>query len=171
MRSTGLDVSALAEFALKNRVLKGYCSEALADPDDLLTMPCNILVPAAMERVITAENARDIKCKILAEGANGPTTPEADRILGERGSDFFLIPDILCNSGGVIVSYFEWVQDLQRFFWDEKEVIDRLHRMLERALQRVMSRAKRDGIGHRDAAMAVGVETVRNAKATRGLFP
>jgi glutamate dehydrogenase (NAD(P)+) len=169
--SAGLDVAALTRFVRENRVLKGYCSEALVDPDDLLTMPCDILVPAAMERAITAENAQDLKCRILAEGANGPTTPEADRILGERGPDLFLIPDILCNAGGVVVSYFEWVQDLQRFFWDEKEVIDKLHRTLEQAFQRVMSRAARDGIGHRDAAMALGVETVRNAKATRGLFP
>jgi glutamate dehydrogenase (NAD(P)+) len=167
----GLDVDGLLAFVRTNRVLRGYSSEALADADELLTKPCDVLVPAAMERAISAENADKLQCRIIAEGANGPVTPEADRILAERRGDMFIIPDILCNAGGVIVSYFEWVQDLQRFFWDESEVLDKLYRTLERSLQRVMARAAADGITHRDAAMALGVETVRKAKATRGLFP
>ncbi|NOW44975.1 glutamate dehydrogenase (NAD(P)+) [Novosphingobium sp. SG751A] len=167
----GLDVEALVAFTRENRFLKGALAEALIDSDELLVQPCDILVPAAMERAITADNAGRIKCRILAEGANGPTTPEADQIIAKRGDEIFVLPDILCNAGGVIVSYFEWVQDLQRFFWDEPEVLDKLYGTLERALQRVMARAVRDGISNRDAALALGVETVRNAKAIRGLFP
>jgi len=167
----GLDVEALIGFVKKNRVLSGYSSEALVDPEELIIKPCDILIPAAMERAITTQNAHKLQCRIIAEGANGPTTPEADRILAERGNDIFIIPDILCNAGGVIVSYLEWVQDLQRFFWDEADVLDKLFRALERSLQQVLARAKADGISHRDAAMALGVETVRKAKATRGIFP
>jgi glutamate dehydrogenase (NAD(P)+) len=99
--------------------LARFSDEAVIDPDDLLLQPCDILVPAAMEQVITDRNAGSIKCRILAEAANGPTTPDADRILAERGDEIFIIPDILCNSGGVIVSYFEWVQDRQQLFWGE----------------------------------------------------
>ena len=119
--------------------------------------------------MITERNAGRLNCRILAEGANGPTTPEADAILNERG-DIFVIPDILCNSGGVIVSYFEWVQDLQSYFWDEAEVVDRLYRSLERAYQKVLKRAERDDISHRNAALAIGIERVRDAKHIRGLF-
>src|SRR6185369_14297833 len=107
-----------------------------------------ILVPAAVERVITAENAGKLKCRVLAEGANGPTTPEADLILDQRRDEIFVLPDILCNAGGVIVSYFEWVQGLQQFFWDEKEVMERLNVALERSYQAVLHRAARDGISH-----------------------
>lgn len=167
----GFDVEALLSFTRENRFLRGFSSEGLINPNDLITCPCDVLIPAAMERAITEENAGRLKCRIIAEGANGPTTPEADLILAERGDDIFVIPDILCNAGGVVVSYFEWVQDLQRFFWDESEVLDKLYRTLERSLQRVMARATADAISPRDAAMALGVETVRHAKATRGLFP
>lgn len=166
----GFDIDALLEHVRTAKALIGFSAEPLNDPGQLLTLPCDILVPAALERVITEENAGQLKCRILAEGANGPTTPEADKILAARG-DVFLIPDILCNSGGVIVSYFEWVQDLQHFFWDESEVLDKLYRSLERSFQRVLIKAENDNIGNRDAAVALGVETVRNAKAIRGLFP
>lgn len=166
----GFDIDALLEHVRTAKALIGFSAEPLNDPSQLLTLPCDILVPAALERVITEENASQLKCRILAEGANGPTTPEADKILAERG-DVFLIPDILCNSGGVIVSYFEWVQDLQHFFWDESEVLDKLYRSLERSLQRVLVKAENDNISNRDAAVALGVETVRNAKSIRGLFP
>jgi glutamate dehydrogenase (NAD(P)+) len=107
----------------------------------------------------------------LAEGANGPTTPEADLVLEKRQTEIFLIPDILCNSGGVIVSYFEWVQDLQQLFWEEEEVMSREYHILDRAFEQMLSRAKADRISHRTAAMAIGVEKVRNAKNSRGLFP
>jgi glutamate dehydrogenase (NAD(P)+) len=136
----------------------------------MLVQRCDVLVPAARECAITGANAEQLQCRILAEGANGPTTPEADRVL-ERRNDIFVLPDILCNAGGVIVSYFEWVQGLQQFFWDENEVIERLHRSLERSYQQVLHRAAKDGISHRNAALAIGIDVVRRAKQTRGLFP
>ena len=142
-----------------------------AMPTQLLTMPCDVLVPAAMEQVITGANAGRLQCRILAEGANGPTTPEADRILNDSRGEMFVIPDILCNAGGVVVSYFEWVQDLQQFFWDEAEVLNRLNHVLDRAFARVMARVDRDRVPHRHAATALGVEKVRDGKQVRGLFP
>ncbi|MGY3591607.1 glutamate dehydrogenase/leucine dehydrogenase [Bradyrhizobium sp. USDA 4341] len=115
--------------------------------------------------------AGNLRCRILAEGANGPTTPEADRVLEKRQRELFVIPDILCNAGGVVVSYFEWVQDLQQLFWEEEEVMRREYQILDRAFDRVLSRSKRDGVSNRTTAMAIGVERVRGAKETRGLFP
>lgn len=128
-------------------------------------------MPAAVERVIDAKVAANLKCRVIAEAANGPTTPDADLVLDQRRKEIFLIPDILCNSGGVIVSYFEWVQDLQQLFWEEEEVMRREYQILDRAFERMVTRAKADDISHRTAAMAIGVEKVRNAKNTRGLFP
>lgn len=166
----GLDVVQLEAYVRKSRTLKGFSEELLFDPSELLLQSCDILVPAAMERAITADNASALKCRILAEGANGPTTPEADSVIEARG-DIFVIPDILCNAGGVIVSYFEWVQGLQQYFWDEKEVGEKLETAMERSFQKVVRRAERDGISQRSAALAIGVETVRLSKSTRGLFP
>ena len=104
--------------------------------------PCEILVPAALERQITEANADKIQCRILAEAANGPTTPEADKILDQR-PEIFVIPDVLCNAGGVIVSYFEWVQDLQSFFWTETEVVDKLYRIMEAAFTQVLNTSRK----------------------------
>ena len=134
-------------------------------------MPCDILVPAAVERVITGANAGQLQCRILAEGANGPTTPDADAVLDQRRDEVFVIPDILCNSGGVIVSYFEWVQDLQRLFWSETEVNTRLERLLDGAFGQVTQRARASNVSNRTAAMGIGVEKVRAGKRLRGLFP
>jgi glutamate dehydrogenase (NAD(P)+) len=167
----GLDVAALERHVQKSKTLKGFSTEALFDPQELLLQRCDILAPCALERVIDAAQAERLDCRILAEGANGPTTPQADRVLEQRGRDVFVLPDILCNAGGVIVSYFEWVQDLQQFFWDEAEVMNRLRGVLDPAFQKVMTRAERDGVSHRTAAMAIGVEKVRQAKQQRGLFP
>jgi glutamate dehydrogenase (NAD(P)+) len=167
----GLDLVGLQRHIASRGQLAGFSKESQIEPSKVLVQKCDILVPAAMEQVITRENAAQLKCRILAEGANGPTTPEADSILQERGDEIFVLPDILCNAGGVIVSYFEWVQDLQRLFWEEAEVFDRLHRILERSFQQVIARAKRDRISHRMAAMAIGVSVVQSAKHTRGLFP
>jgi len=129
------------------------------------------LVPAAVSGVIHAGNAGKIRCRILAEGANGPTTVDADKILFERWREIFVIPDILCNAGGVIVSYFEWVQSLQSFFWNETEVADRLFRVMEQSFSAVIRRAKEEKIPHRLAALAIGVERVVKARQDRGLFP
>ncbi|MGA8713153.1 MAG: glutamate dehydrogenase, partial [Roseiarcus sp.] len=167
----GLEVRALVDHVEKNGVLLGWSSEALIDARSLLEQPCDVLAPCAVERVIDAELARRLNCRVIAEGANGPTTPEADRALAERNDRIFVIPDILCNAGGVIVSYFEWVQDLQQYFWSKEEVMDRLERALDRSWSMVVARAKRDGVSNRTAAMAIGVERVRKAKQARGLFP
>jgi glutamate dehydrogenase (NAD(P)+) len=167
----GLDIQAVNRHVAAHRVLAGFSSEAVIDPAALLAQRCDVLLPAAVERVITAENAGKLQCRILAEGANGPTTPEADLILEQRRNDVFVIPDILCNAGGVIVSYFEWVQDLQQYFWSKKEVMSRLEQALDRSWRNVVRRAEKDGVSNRVAAMAIGVERVRNAKQMRGLFP
>ncbi len=151
-------------------MLAGFSNELSFDPTELLAQPCEVLVPAAMERVIDKDMATRLRCRVLAEGANGPTTPDADLVLAGR-PEIFVIPDILCNAGGVVVSYFEWVQDLQQFFWDEAEVMSKLYHVLDRAFTQVMARVERDGVAHRTAAMAIGVEKVRGAKRVRGLFP
>ena len=170
-RASGLDIPELIRYRSRHGNLSGYSSEAASDPKDILTLPCDVLVLAAVERVIDASVASNLRCRILAEGANGPTTPEADLILEKRREEIFLIPDILCNAGGVIVSYFEWIQDLQQLFWEEDEVMRREYQILDRAFDSMMDRARRDKVFNRTAAMAIGVERVRAAKDTRGLFP
>lgn len=168
---TGFDIASLHRHVTEQGQLARFSTESIIDPSELLVQRCDVLVPAAIEQVITGRNASELKCRILAEGANGPTTPEADSVLHQRSDEIFILPDILCNAGGVIVSYFEWVQDLQRLFWEETEVFDRLYQILERSFQQTIARAKRDRISHRMAATAIGVGVVRGAKRTRGLFP
>src|SRR5574337_429295 len=167
----GLPVRALVDHAQKHGSLAGWSKEAEIGAREFLEQPCDVLAPCALERVIDADVARRLNCRIIAEGANGPTTPEADRVLAERNDAIFVIPDILCNAGGVIVSYFEWVQDLQQYFWSKDEVMDRLERALDRGWGLVLARAKRDRISNRVAAMTIGVERVMKAKQARGLFP
>lgn len=167
----GLDIPALMRHTAEHGSIRGFSTQLQFDPNEILTLPCDVLAPCAMERVIDANVAENLKCRVLAEGANGPTTPDADLVLEKRQSEIFLIPDILCNSGGVVVSYFEWVQDLQQLFWEEEEVMRREYQILDRAFEAMVARARHDGISHRTAAMAIGVEKVRAAKATRGLFP
>jgi glutamate dehydrogenase (NAD(P)+) len=167
----GIDVAKAEQHVIKKGNLRAFDEADRIDPNEMLTMPCDVLVPSAVDRVINAKNAAKLKCRILAEGANGPTTPEADLILNERWDELFVIPDILCNAGGVIVSYFEWVQGLQAFMWSETEVTDKLFRILEHSFAQVIKRAKAHKISHRTAAMAIGVERVMKAKQARGLFP
>src|SRR6202035_3832921 len=167
----GFDVKALVAHAGRNGELAGYSSQAAIEPRVLLEQPCDVLAPCAVERVIDADLARRLRCRIIAEGANGPTTPEADLVLAERNDSIFVIPDILCNAGGVIVSYCEWVQDLQQYFWSRDEVMDRLERVLDPSWTLGAERAQRDGVSNRTAAMAIGVERVVKAKQMRGLFP
>jgi glutamate dehydrogenase (NAD(P)+) len=166
----GIDLWKLDEHVAKTRTVAGFTGAEIITNEKLLTLDCDILVPAAMERQITGENAAKIKCKILAEGANGPTSPEADVILNQR-DDLFVIPDILCNAGGVVVSYFEWVQDLQSFFWTETEVMDKLFRILEGAFTQTLAMSRKYKISMRMAAMSLGVSRVQQAKKIRGLFP
>jgi len=167
----GLDVAAADRHVAVHGVLEGFGQGERVDPKEFLTLPCDVLVPAAVERVITEENAGRLKCRILAEAANGPTTPDADKILDQRWDDLFVIPDILCNAGGVIVSYFEWVQDLQNFFWSDVEITDRLYRILETAFTAMVKRSKERRIPHRTAAVSLGVERVLAARQARGIFP
>ena len=167
----GIDVEAAEQHVLKKGNLRAFREGEHVDPKELLTLPCDILAPCAVDRVINGENAGKLQCRILAEGANGPTTPEADLILEKRWDEVFVIPDILCNAGGVIVSYFEWVQGKQAFMWSETEVTDKLFRILEHSFSQVIKRAKAHKISHRTAAMAIGVERVMRAKKIRGLFP
>ncbi|AZO68080.1 Glu/Leu/Phe/Val dehydrogenase [Mesorhizobium sp. M6A.T.Cr.TU.016.01.1.1] len=167
----GFDVAAAQAHVAETGVLRGFADYAAIDPQQLLCQRCDVLIPAAVECVITEDNAARLECRILAEAANGPTTPGADKIIAESGTDIFVIPDILCNAGGVIVSYFEWVQGLQRVFWDEAEVVERLYRVLDRSFEQVIRRAERDCVTNRNSALAIGVDKVRAAKASRGLFP
>jgi glutamate dehydrogenase (NAD(P)+) len=167
----GLPIGELIRFAAENRVLAGWSQELRVDPQEMLTRRCDVLVPAATERVIDADIAGRLNCRILAEAANGPTTPQADLVLEARRDEIFVIPDILCNSGGVIVSYFEWVQGLQRLFWSAEEVNSQLRQLLSRAYNQVTERAAASGVSQRIAATAIGVERVRAGKTLRGLFP
>ncbi|PYJ03519.1 MAG: glutamate dehydrogenase [Verrucomicrobia bacterium] len=166
----GLNLWDLEKHAAKNRTVVGFAEAESITNKQLLVLPCDILVPAALERQITEANAAKIQCRILAEAANGPTTPEADAILNQR-PEIFVIPDVLCNAGGVIVSYFEWVQDLQSFFWGETEVVDKLFRILETAYTQVLAMARRQKIPMRLAALGLGIKRVQEAKRIRGLFP
>jgi glutamate dehydrogenase (NAD(P)+) len=167
----GIDIKAADQHVHKKGTLKAFDQGDRVDPNELLEMKCDILVPAAVDRVITEKNADKLKCRILAEGANGPTSPEADLLLNKRWDEVFVIPDILCNAGGVIVSYFEWLQGLQSYLWTETEVTDKLFRILEHSFTQVIRRSKADKVSHRTAAMATGVERVMKAKQQRGLFP
>ncbi len=167
----GIDVVAADQHVMKKGNLRAFMEADHIDPNELLLQPCDILAPCAVDRVINETNAAKLKCRILAEGANGPTSPEADLILNKHWDEIFVIPDILCNAGGVIVSYFEWVQGLQSFLWTETEVTDKLFRILEHSFVQMIRRAKNDKVSHRTAAMAIGVERVMKAKHARGLFP
>jgi glutamate dehydrogenase/leucine dehydrogenase len=137
--------------------------------DDLITMKCDILIPAALENVITLHNADQIKAKIVAEAANGPTTPHADEVLARRG--ITVLPDILCNAGGVTVSYFEWAQDLQGVFWDEQEVNAKLQKVMVRAFSDVVETMRKYHTYPRAGAMILAVNRVAEATLVRGLFP
>jgi len=166
----GIDVAELHRHVYQEKkLLRDFRGAEPIPADELLTTPCTILVPAALERVITAENAGRLRCRVLAEGANGPTTPDADAVLA--GSDIFVIPDVLCNAGGVTVSYFEWVQDIQRFFWSEAEVNQKLENLMLNAFHRVRSMAKERKLAMRTAALSLGVQKVAREKLRRGLYP
>ncbi len=166
----GLDVNKLIDYHAQRGSLDGYKEDGdRITNEELLQLDCDVLIPAALERQITDKNVRKLRCRILAEAANGPTTVEADDVLHQ--SDIFVIPDILCNAGGVIVSYFEWVQDLQSFFWTEAEVNDKLYRQLETAYHQVLALAKKQKLYMRDAALALGISKIAQAKHLRGLFP
>jgi glutamate dehydrogenase (NAD(P)+) len=165
----GIDIGGLVQHMAAGKLLREFPRAERIPGEAVLTTPCTVLVPAALERVITEDNAAQLRCRVLAEAANGPTTPEADAILA--GSDIFLIPDVLCNAGGVTVSYFEWVQDIQQFLWTEEQVNDKLQELMLRAFHQVRGLAKERMLPMRTAALILGVQKVAKEKLRRGLFP
>lgn len=165
----GLNVDSLLRHVDESRVLEGYMGGDAVTNRELLEIPCDVLVPAAIQNQITADNAERISCRILAEGANGPTTLEADEILQDK--EVFILPDVLGNAGGVTVSYFEWVQDTQNYVWTLEEINDRLRQILLNAFLRTIQRSERDGLDIRTAALIEGIHRVTQAKLLRGLFP
>jgi glutamate dehydrogenase (NAD(P)+) len=169
----GLDIAEMSQYvpSTKNRSLEGYDPPGVEKIDNhtLLTLDCDLLVPAAMENQITAANAAKIQASFIVEGANGPTTPEADAILHERG--ITVVPDILANAGGVVVSYFEWVQGREGFYWTADEVRSRLTRFMEVAFEDMVSFSQHRDVALRDAAMMLAVQRVADAMALRGIFP
>jgi glutamate dehydrogenase (NAD(P)+) len=167
--SRGIDPLKAARYKERSGTVVGMPGTSRISNDDLLTMKCDILVPAALENVITLNNADQIKAKIVAEAANGPTTPHADEVLARKG--ILLLPDILTNAGGVTVSYFEWVQDLQSFFWSEAEVNAKLESVMRRAFEEVHEAARRHRAHMRTGAYALAVSRVADATLVRGLFP
>jgi glutamate dehydrogenase (NAD(P)+) len=164
----GLPIARLLETAYQNHSLEGFPYGEKITNAELLELKCDILVPAALEMQISQENAQRLQCRILAEGANGPTTPEADTIL--RQKDIFVIPDILANAGGVVVSYFEWVQDLQNFFWTEEEITRKLRDILVKAFHEVLQMSQKQDVEMRLAALMIGIDRVARAMLWRGLY-
>jgi glutamate dehydrogenase (NAD(P)+) len=162
----GIDANALASHIADGGLITEFDGVESIDPDDLVAVPCDVFLPAALGGMIHEHNADRMECKVIVEGANSPTTPAADEIL--RDKDVYIIPDVMANAGGVVVSYFEWVQNLQHFRWDEREVNDKLGTIMRRAYREVSSRAKEEKIDLREAAYLVGIERVVEAARTRG---
>lgn len=165
----GIDIAALTRHMAEGKLLRDFPGAEKIAPPELLLTPCTVLLPAALERVIHKDNAKKLRCRILAEAANGPTTPEADAFLAD--SDIFIVPDVLCNAGGVTVSYFEWVQDMQQFLWTEEEINQRLRELMLRGFHQVRNLARARKLSMRTAALSLGVQKVAKEKMRRGLFP
>jgi glutamate dehydrogenase (NAD(P)+) len=170
LNTSGIDVKKALAYLQYAGVLKDFDGGQPITNEELLELECTVLVPAALERVVTKDNASKLRCRLLAEAANGPTTNEADRIIEERG-DIEIIPDILCNSGGVIVSYFEWLQNLQNFYWSRDEVLSKLRAILDKAKESVEYQKRKFKFSRRLAALTLGIARVAEAKQKRGLFP
>jgi glutamate dehydrogenase (NAD(P)+) len=165
--SNGIDADKLAEHVRDGGVVADFDSSAeQIDPDDLVAIDCDVFIPAALGGMIHKENAGRMKCRMMVEGANSPTTPKADEILNDKG--VLIVPDVLANAGGVIVSYFEWVQNLQHFRWSEAEVNEKLGEIMRRAFREVADRARENGTPMRPAAYELGIERVVEAASTRG---
>jgi len=166
----GIDVKKALTYVQYQKTLRDFDGGEAITNEQLLELKCTVLVPAALERVITEKNAPKLKCRLLAEAANGPTTNAADRLIEERG-DIELIPDVLCNSGGVIVSYFEWLQNLSNFYWERDEVMTKLFAILDKAKDAVEAQKRKFKFSRRLAALTLGIQRVADAKQSRGLFP
>jgi glutamate dehydrogenase (NAD(P)+) len=164
-----LDVDAIWDFKRAGGSLTDFPNGDRITNEELLALPVDILIPAALEGQIHDGNAAAVRARLLVEGANGPVTPKADLILSDKG--VFVVPDVVSNAGGVIVSYFEWVQDLQSFFWEESEVNQRLHQLIVRSFQEVLASAEREKVHLREAAYILGVSRVAEAVRARGIYP
>ncbi len=165
----GIDVQRALRHSIEHGALRGLPDSEAVTNAELLELPCDVLVPAALENQLTATNASRIKARLIVEAANGPTTPEADHILNDRG--IMIVPDILANAGGVTVSYFEWVQDLQRFFWAEHEINNRLESIMTRAYRASRAKADEQDTNLRMGAYLLAVACVAEATETRGVYP
>jgi glutamate dehydrogenase (NAD(P)+) len=165
----GLDLAALDEHRQVRGGVGGFKKADAVTNAELLELPVTVLVPAAVQDQITEHNAGRIRARLITEGANAAVTPEADPILHERG--IFLVPDIIANAGGVIVSYFEWVQDLQAFFWEEEEINTKLHHVITRAFYEILHTSVNKRVDMRAAAYALAVQRVANATTVRGIYP
>ncbi len=166
----GIDLKAALAYVAANKSLQGFPGGETVTNEQLLELPCTVLIPAALERVITAQNAAKLKCRILAEGANGPTTNEADQILSDRG-DILVIPDVLCNSGGVIVSYYEWLQNKRSEQWELEEVEEKLEKRMKRTYGLVRDCAQERKLDMRTASYVIALERIEKAYSERGIFP
>jgi glutamate dehydrogenase/leucine dehydrogenase len=164
----GINIKQAIEYVKKNKSLKGFKGGDEIQGSELLTLDVDVLLPAALESVITTKNAHDIRAKVVCEGANGPTTAAADSILDEKG--VFVIPDILANAGGVTVSYFEWVQDRGGYFWDEKTVNDRLTEIMRRSFADVLALSKSHKVNMRTAAYMLSISRVASVHRLRGIY-
>jgi len=165
----GIDVAAAMEYVENNRVLEGFAGGDVITNDELFRLDCDVLIPAAIGGVITSEVAERVTAKVMLEGANGPTMSDADPVLNDKG--VLVVPDVLANAGGVTVSYFEWVQDLQNYFWSETEIVGRLREIMNRAFSEVLSVSIREKTDMRTAALMKGIKRVADAKLARGVFP
>jgi glutamate dehydrogenase (NAD(P)+) len=164
----GLRIKDVLQHVRLRRFLGEYKEAEHITNEQLLTLDCDVLVPAAMENVVTSKNAGQVKARVICEGANGPTTANADRILEEKG--VFVIPDILANAGGVTVSYFEWVQDRGGYFWDEETVNQRLERIMVRSFEEVVAMAERHKTNTRIGAYMQAIERVAAVHRLRGMY-
>jgi glutamate dehydrogenase (NAD(P)+) len=162
----GIDANELQDHISAGGMITDFAGAEEIDSDDLIAVPCDVLIPAALGGMVHEHNAHRVSCRMLIEGANSPTTPAADEIL--RANDVYVIPDVMANAGGVVVSYFEWVQNLQHFRWDEREVNDKLGTIMRRAYREVSARAKSEQVPLREAAYLLGIERVVEASRTRG---
>jgi glutamate dehydrogenase (NAD(P)+) len=166
--ANGLDIGDVIKWTSEKKLLSGYPKADQITNEQLLTLPCDVLLPAALENVITSANAANVQARIICEGANGPTTAGADKILEEKG--VFVIPDILANAGGVTVSYFEWVQDRGGYFWDEDTVNQRLERIMVTSFDEVATMASRNGVSNRIGAYMLAIDRVAAVHRLRGLY-
>lgn len=165
----GLNIPELLNYVNENKVVKGFPGSEAISNEDLLELEVDVLAPCALDGVINGDNADRVKAKIIVEGANGPTTVEADEVLYKKGT--MVVPDILANGGGVIVSYFEWVQDVQNYYWDVEAVESNMQKTITKAFNKVYGFSKEENVSTRQAAMGVSVRHLEKAMLLRGLYP